>query len=91
MKPELSPPSVGQERRQPVGQIRVDEPLDATLRDVGELGARHGKRVERERERLSVEVAVRNEQLVFDEHERIVSRRIDLHRHGSLDVVEEIA
>ena len=72
-------PAVGrQERRQPVGEGRVDEPLDAALGDARELGDRHRQRVERERERLAVEVAVRDEQLVLDEHERVVGGRVQL-------------
>jgi hypothetical protein len=38
------------------------------------------ERVERERERLPVEVPVRDEQVVLDEDERVVGRRVDLDR-----------
>ena len=43
------------------GERGVDESLGATLRDVRELRDRHRQRVEGERERLAVEVAVRDE------------------------------
>ena len=85
-------PAVGrEERRQAVGEVRVDEPLDAPLGDARELGDRHRERVERERERLAVEVAVRDERVVVDEHERIVGRRVELDRDGVVGVVEQVA
>ena len=87
----VEPAVGGEERRQAVAEVRVDEPLDATLRDVRQLGDRHRERVERERERLAVEVAGRDEQLVLDEHERVVGRRVQLGRDGVLDVVEQVA
>ena len=80
-----------EKRRQSIGQIRIDETFDPSLRDVRQLRARHRQRVERERERLPVKVPVRDEQLVLDQHERIVGRRVELRRHGRLDVVEEVA
>ena len=57
MKPECSPLAGGEERREPGRQRRVHELLDAPLADVRELGDRHRGEVERERERLAVEVA----------------------------------
>ena len=85
-------PTVGrEERRQPVGQIRVHEAFDTALGDRCEFGDRHRHHVERERERLPVEVAVGDERLLLDEHERIVRRRVQLHRDRVVDVVEEIA
>ena len=67
-----------QERRQPVREIRIDEALDSALRDVRELAYRHRKSVECERERLPVEVAVRHEHVVVDEHERVVGCGVQL-------------
>ena len=46
-----------EERREPARERRVDELLDAALADVRELGGGHRREVERERERLAVEVA----------------------------------
>jgi hypothetical protein len=80
-----------QERRQPVGEVRVDEPLQPPLRDARELRHRHRERIERERERLPVEVAVRDECVVLDEHERIVGRRVQLDRDRVVGVVEQVA
>ena len=57
MKPECSPLSGGEERREPGGERRVHELLDATLADVRELGDGDRGEIERERERLAVEVA----------------------------------
>ncbi len=81
----------GQERRQAVAEIRVDETLDATLGDARELGHRHRKSVECEGEGLSVEVPGGDEQLVLDEHERIVGRCVELRGDRVLDVVEQVA
>ena len=81
----------GEERRQPLRERRVDEPLDPPLGDVRELGDRHRERVEPERERLAVEVAVRDDQPLVDEHERVVGRGVELDRDRRLDVVEQIA
>ena len=81
----------GEKGRQSVGQVRVDETLHPPLRDVRQLGARHRQGVERERERLAVEVAVRDEHFVLDQNERIVGRRIELHRDRSCDVAEEVS
>ena len=57
MKPEWRPAVGREERRQPGRQVRVDELLDAALADVRELGDRDRRDVERERDRLAVEVA----------------------------------
>ena len=81
----------GEEGRQALGEVRVDEALESPLGDVRELGDGHGERVEGEGERLSVEVAVRDEQLVVDEHERVVGGGVQLHRGGVLRVLEEVA
>ena len=55
------------------------------------LGDRHRQCVERKRERLSVKIAVRDEQLFVDEDERVVGRGVQLDSHGPLGVVEEVA
>ena len=90
-EPRVEPAVGREERRQPVAQVRVDEALDAALGDARELGHRHRERVERERERLPVEVPGRDEHAVLDEHERVVGRRVQLGRDRVLDVVEEVA
>ena len=84
--------AVGREEGgQAVGEVRVDEPLEAPLGDARELGGGHRERVERERERLPVEVAVRDEHLVVDEHERVVGGGVQLDGDGVLRVLEEVA
>ena len=80
-----------QERRQPVGEARVYESLDAPLRDAGQLCNGHRECVQREGEGLAVEVAVRDDLLLGDEHERVVGRRVELDRHRRLDVVQQVA
>ena len=57
MKPELRPRVGREERRQAAREVRVHELLDAALADVGELGDGDRRGVERERDRLAVEVA----------------------------------
>jgi uracil-DNA glycosylase len=80
-----------EEGGQAVRQIRVDEPFDPSLGDAREFGDRHRRRVERERERLAVEVAVRDELALVDEHERIVGRGVELDADRVRRVVEEVA
>ena len=87
----VEPAVDGQERRQALREARVDEPLDAPLGDARELGDGHRERVERERERLAVEVPVRDDEPLVDEDERVVRRRVQLDRDGRLDVVEQVA
>src|SRR5579862_414046 len=65
-EPGVEAAVAGEERGQAVAQIRVDKSLDATLRDVRKLGDRHRKRIEREGQRLTVEVAGRHELLALD-------------------------
>ena len=79
-----------EKRRQAVRKIRVDEALDSSLRDARQLGDRHRKRIERERERLAVEVPVRDERAVVDEHERVVRCSVQLDGDRVVGVVEEI-
>jgi hypothetical protein len=79
MKPEFSPPSW------------VGEPLDTTLGDGRELGERHRRRVERERERLPVEVPVGHELPLLDEDEWIVGGRVELDADGCFGVREQVA
>ena len=57
MKPEWSPLFGGEERREAARERGIHELLDAPLADVRELGGGDGGEIERERERLAVEVA----------------------------------
>ena len=61
MKPECRPLLRREERREPARERRVHELLDAPLADVRELGGRDRREVERERDRLAVEVAAGDE------------------------------
>ena len=79
-----------QECRQPIAQIRIDEALDAPLRDVRKLGNGHCERIERESEWLAMEIPRRYQHLLVHEHERVVGRRIQLGRHRVVDVIEQI-
>ena len=90
-EPRVEPALDGQERRQALRQRRVDEPLDPSLRDRGELGDREREHVEPERERLTVEVPVRDDEPLVDEDERVVGRRVQLDGDRRLDVVDQVA
>ncbi len=68
-----------QERRQPARHVRVDQLLDPPLADAGQLGHRRGRGVERQRHRLAVEVAARQDLAAVgragvDEDQRVVGR-----------------
>ena len=57
MKPASRPESDAEERRQAAVQVRVEEERGPALADRAELGERELREVERERDRLAVEVA----------------------------------
>ena len=84
----VQPAVVREERGQTVGERRVHETLDAPLRDGRELGERHGERVERERERLAVEVPVRHELVLLGDDERVVGGSVQLDRDRALGVAK---
>ena len=90
-EPGVEAAVTGEKRWQSFGEAWIHEALHAALGDVRELGGSHGEHVERKRERLAVEVAVRDEHAVVDEHERVVRGRVELDADGVVDVVEEIA
>ena len=77
--------------RQPLGQRRVDHALGTALGDGRQLRHRDRQRVERERDRLAVEVSVGHEHVVVDEHERVVGRGVQLGRDHVVDIVEQVA
>ena len=90
-EPGVEPALLDEERRQPVRQARVHEPLHTPLGDARQLGDRHRKGVEREGERLAVEVAGGDDLVLVDEHERVVGRRVQLDGDRRLRVREEVA
>ena len=57
MKPEFTPGVAREERRQPLVEIGMHEPVDAPLGDRREVRQRDRQDVERHRDRLSVKVA----------------------------------
>ena len=90
-EPGVEPAVDREEGGQPLGQRRVDHALGAPLGDGRQLGHGHRQRVERERDRLAVEVPVGDEHVVVDEHERVVGRGVQLGRDHVVDVVEQVA
>jgi hypothetical protein len=90
-EPGVEPALLHEERREPVRQRRIDEALDTTLGDARELGDGDREGVERERERLAVKVPCGDDQLLVDQHERVVGRSVELDGDGRLDVVEKVA
>jgi hypothetical protein len=83
MKPELTPLSSDQERRQPA-HLGIDQHGGAALRHRADLAHRHGQHVGGEGDRLGVEIAARKRFVV--EHDRIVGHRIGLDRRASRGV-----
>ena len=90
MKPELSPASRDQERRQPREGV-VGELLDPPLGDGAELGGGERQHVGGERHRLAVEVAARDHLASIGEDQRVVGDGVHLHQHLALDVGEQVA
>ena len=88
-EPMFRPPSVVRNAGSP-RQRRIHESLDPSLRDACELGHRHRQRVEREGERLPVEVAVRYEQSSSTRTRGLSVAAFNSSRR-LLDVVEEVA
>jgi hypothetical protein len=64
---------VRQERRQAVGPVHVEHPVGAPLADRRQVGDRHRQEVQDVRHRGAVEVAVRLEPAVLEQH-RVVDR-----------------
>ena len=79
-----------EERRQAVGEARVHEPLRPPLADARELGAGDREAVEPHRNRLPVEVPVRDDQPFFQKDERVVRRGVQLDCNRALDVGEKV-
>jgi hypothetical protein len=83
-----------EERREAARQRRVHQLLDATLGDVAELGGRHRGEIEREGQRLPVEVAATDQVRVaffVEEHERVVGDAVDLAREHLAGPAEGVA
>src|SRR5260370_202743 len=80
--PRLEARVPGQERRQPGGEIGVDDALEPPLGQPSERGEPDPDHVEREGDRLPVEIAPREHLAV--EHERIVGPRVQLGRDQPL-------
>src|SRR5256885_6204317 len=57
----VEPRSLGEKRSEAAREGRIDQLLDPSLADVGELGERDGAEIEGEREGLAVEVTTRDE------------------------------
>ena len=101
--PRVDPRRRRQERRQPAVEPRVDEQRGPPLADRAELGERDLGEVEREGDRLAVEVAAadhpaaagRDRVDVGDpaarEDERVVGRRVELDVEDAAQVVERVA
>jgi hypothetical protein len=80
----------GQERRQ-AGVARRQQGVDAALGEARELGQREREVVERQRQRLAVEVAAGEDLPVGGEHERVVCHRVELALERAAGVVERVA
>ena len=92
-----------EERRQAAVQARIHEQRGPPLADRAELGEGQLREVERERDRLAVEVAaaddapaagrerVRRGDAAAREDERVVGRRVELDVEDAAEVVQRIA
>ncbi len=66
-----------EERRQPLGEVGIDQPFDPPLGQRLERGERDGEEVQGLRHRLAVEIAA-GEHLPFPEHERVIGGGVEL-------------
>ena len=101
--PGVDPRRGRQERRQPAVEPRVDEQRGPPLADRAELGERDLGEVEREGDRLAVEVAAADHppaagrdrvdigDAAAGEHERVVGRRVELDVEDATQMVERVA
>ena len=71
------PRIAGEERRQPLGEVGIHQPLHPPLGDRLQGGQGHGEQIQRLRHRLAVEVAARDHVAVI-EHQRVVGGRVEL-------------
>ena len=78
-----------EEARQP-GVARREQRVGAPLGERRELAQREPEVIERERERLPVEVAARAGLAVVREEQRVVGHRVELALEHALDVVERV-
>ena len=91
MNPELSPPSGVRNAGRPSESDGFVSRSTRRSEMFAELGDRDRERVEREGDRLAVEVPVRDELAGLDEDERVVRRRVHLDRDGRLGVGDQVA
>ena len=103
MSPESRPDDAAQEGRQPVVEARVEEQRHPPLADGAELRDGQLGEVERQRDRLAVEVAAADDEAVpgrqgvlrhvaaSGEDERIVGRGVHLDVEDAVEVVEGVA
>src|SRR5205085_11063925 len=81
----------GEEGRQPLVLVGVDEAVNAAFDDVAEVHERDARVVEGERERRAVEVAARYDLARVGEDERVVRGRSGLHFDGGARVRQRVA
>src|SRR5205085_3329285 len=81
----------GEEGRQPLVLVGVDEAVNPSLDDVAEVHERYARVVEGDGERRAVEVAARNDLARVGEDERVVGGRARLHFDGRARVRECVA
>ena len=79
-----------QEARQ-TAQIRVNEILHAPLADAAQIRDRRRHMIGGQGDRLSVEIAARDDFVGVREHERIIGRRVHLAFHDACHMGEGIA
>ncbi len=88
-QPALDARPFRQEGRQ-AREVRVHQPRRPSLADGGELRHREGRVVERQCQRLAVEVAA-GDHLAAGEDERVVGGSVDLDAEDALELRERVA
>ena len=83
--------AVHEERRQPVRMVLVEQPVEATLRDRCERDERGRDRVERDRDRLTVEVPAGDDLADLGQHDGVVAHAVDLDPQHLTRVGERVA
>src|SRR5437868_15446981 len=71
-----------------LGQEAGQHAKQPALGNTAELADAHRGRVERQRQRLAVEVAAREHGLVVREDERVIGAGVELHREDAIEVVD---
>ena len=71
--------------------MRIHQPLDARLADIGQLGDGDGREVGHDRHRLAVEVTAGDDAADLREYQRVVGDAVDLDLQHAANVRQRVA